>query len=504
MRILLSSLLVLLLLAPAPGEAAPVDARVGQTRAAYLKAGTPLRAQPNALGAATATLASGTQVRIEEVKLPWLRVTALDGSSTGWLRAFETVEPAALTPNPQAVRISADGRGVTSRDVAAAGRQLDAGTERGYRRTRADLDAAYQWVDQMEAATSALDPAACIEFILQGRLGRQGRDYARPALLPPSGRSKSGRRRTQPGTRPRGKSPLGGFGGLIEKVGGGVGGDIGKVLRSKEAKAAGDVVEGLSERKRQLSNKFTAQQEYYLGRAVSAYAIAKFGIDPDPNRRAYVRQVGDAIVRLSKRLPRTFGGYHFDVLDCDDVNGVSGPGGFVLLTRGAVMACRTEAELAGLLCHELAHVTRGHGERVLRKSKSMEPMLAGITRGLSRVAGVEGGMQARLVEFFGKAATDMSRTAVETGYGRDLEFDADAEGTNILFDVYYEQDALQKFLMRMPAHQHGHAGTHAPPQARAGALTGLIARWAAFPVDAQASTLRSQRFQAHTGIASPR
>ena len=496
-------------LAPlALADAAPLDARVGQTRAVYKRAGTPLRAQPNALAAATATLPAGTQVRIDEVAIPWLRVTVVGGAGgTGYLRALETVEVSALAPNRQAVRIGG-ATGVSSRDVSAAGRQLDAGTEMGYRRSRAGLNAAYRLVDMIETATKALEPTVSMEFIVEGRLGRRGRDFARPAMLPPTQR-RARRRSTQPRPRPtrpqpRNNNPLGQLGGLLDRVGGGVGRDIGNVLRSKEVQALGDVAAGLQEHQRQLSERFTPEQEYYLGRAVAAYAIAKYGLDPDQSRRRYVQEVGDAIVRLTRMAPANYGGYHFDVLNSDEINGVSGPGGFVLVTRGAVNACRSEAELAGLLCHELAHVLKKHGERVLRKGKAFPSILGGITAGAGRIAGVQGGIEQRLVQFFSQAVSEMSRTAVETGYGRNLEFEADTVGTQLLFDVYYEHDALQRFLARMPPHQHGHAGTHAPPQVRANALAGVIARWTQHPVDETSTQARATRFQARMGITAHR
>ncbi len=101
-----------------------------------------------------------------------------------------------------------------------------------------------------------------------------------------------------------------------------------------------------------------------------------YGLDPDEGMQQYVRAVGAALVELSDRVPATYGGWHFAVLDTDIANGICGPGGFVLVTRGAVKRCRDEEELAGILAHEIAHVSLRHGEAILRSG----PGLAGVDR----------------------------------------------------------------------------------------------------------------------------
>ncbi|HVG94881.1 MAG TPA: hypothetical protein VND21_10575 [Planctomycetota bacterium] len=83
-----------LLLAISPAEGGPQDTRVGETRVLYNKAGTTIRATATATGAAVATLAAGTQVRVLEVTLPWVRVSATPAGGAaveGWLRAYEAV-----------------------------------------------------------------------------------------------------------------------------------------------------------------------------------------------------------------------------------------------------------------------------------------------------------------------------------------------------------------------------------------------------------------------------
>ena len=125
--------------------------------------------------------------------------------------------------------------------------------------------------------------------------------------------------------------------------------------------AAGDViaaaVTGITDTYEQMNVKFSPEQEYYLGRGVAAHAIATYGLDPDEGTQAYVRKIGAALVEAAPRIRSTYGGYHFAVLNSPTPNGMSGPGGYVLITRGALDLARSEDEVAAVLAHEIAHVS---------------------------------------------------------------------------------------------------------------------------------------------------
>ena len=485
---LLVALFVLVAWAPS-APASPRDTKVGDVRAVYSKSGVSLREKPSALGKALSTLPFGTRVRVLETKLPWMRVQTIPSggraSESGWMKAFETVELSALSQAapPAHTTYSGSVGAVNARDVSAAGRQLDAGTERRFRASRKDLARAYQLVDAMEQATIQMDPAASIEFIFEGDLGRKGRDYALPGRVAAQPVSRSDRRKKA--------------GGLFGKVAGGVAGEL---LGKDAGRIVGAVAEYGTNYVNDLKKKFTPQQEYFLGRAVAAEAIAKYGVDKDPKRRAYVRQVGDALVRLSSRLPANFGGYHFEVLDSDDINGVSGPGGFVLITRGAVEAAQSEAELAGVLAHELAHSRLQHGERLLRQSNKFPSLMGNLAGAAAKGAGQEQ-MAQQLAQFFTEAVKQVSSNAINHGYGRNMEFEADREGTHMLFDVFYDQNAIKSFLlhMREGAHAHSHSATHASPVMRAGALDPVINAYPPFAPSEKTKAAREGRFKVRMG-----
>ena len=77
------------------------------------------------------------------------------------------------------------------------------------------------------------------------------------------------------------------------------------------------------------------------------------------------------MLTLSKTsdLPETFGGYHFLILDSDEINAFAAPGGFIFVTRGLLRCCKHEDAAAAVLAHEIGHVELRHGLQAIKKSR---------------------------------------------------------------------------------------------------------------------------------------
>ena len=174
----------------------------------------------------------------------------------------------------------------------------------------------------------------------------------------------------------------------------------------------------------------TEADEIRLGQAVSEKVRARYGVVQDPAVHRYVTLVGAALATSSKRpgLPWTF-----IVLDTDGVNAFATPGGFIHITRGALGLLSNEAELAGVLAHEITHVTEKHTIKALQKSKGLQ-MAANETLGDSAVFN-------RFVE----QGTEL----VLAGFGRDEELESDREGLKLANAVGYEPSGLGVFLQRL-------------------------------------------------------
>jgi len=244
--------------------------------------------------------------------------------------------------------------------------------------------------------------------------------------------------------------------------------------------AAGDViaaaVTGITDTYEQMNVKFSPEQEYYLGRGVAAHAIATYGLDPDEGTQAYVRKIGAALVEAAPRIRSTYGGYHFAVLNSPTPNGMSGPGGYVLITRGALDLARSEDEVAAVLAHEIAHVSLQHGEAVIRAGNTWKSQFGA----LGRVVGAAGGggkFESTMATIFADVTTGFARQLSDQGYGSELEFKADLEGTYILYEAGYDATSIQKYLQALPDRPTTAWQAHPESAARSQRLAAAAAQW---------------------------
>jgi len=238
----------------------------------------------------------------------------------------------------------------------------------------------------------------------------------------------------------------------------------------------------------------TPEQEYYIGRAVAASILSDYPpLDAAP-LNAYVNSLGQTLAMASD-LPETFGGYHFLVLDSDELNAFAAPGGLILVCRGLVTMCETEDELAAVLAHEVAHVQHRDGLRAIKTSR-----LTGALTTLS-VEGARhlGGEQLReLADEFDGSIQDVTGTLVNSGYARSQEHEADRAAREILARVGYDPSALNRMLQVMEARWDpkgpGFARTHPSPSDRLARIGGEATG------DAEVVDARQERFARALGL----
>ena len=175
--------------------------------------------------------------------------------------------------------------------------------------------------------------------------------------------------------------------------------------------------------------QMTDAEEQELGKQVSEKIRTRYGVVQDAAVHRYISLVGTALAQGSTRpsLPWTF-----VVLDTDGVNAFAAPGGFVHITRGALALIKNEAELAGVLGHEIIHVTEKHTIRAIQKSKAVQMGAAETLSGSSA-----------LME---KAVTATYDNIVERGFGRAEENESDENGVALANKTGYAPNGLVTFL----------------------------------------------------------
>ncbi|MBC3807739.1 M48 family metalloprotease [Undibacterium seohonense] len=119
----------------------------------------------------------------------------------------------------------------------------------------------------------------------------------------------------------------------------------------------------------------TEAEEIELGEGIASNLLGLAPLHTDREVQRYVNSIGRWISMHSERpdLPWTFA-----VLDSDNVNAFAAPGGYVVLTKGMLLRMTSEAELAGVLAHEIAHVLRKHHLNAMQKASAMSALRDGL------------------------------------------------------------------------------------------------------------------------------
>ena len=169
----------------------------------------------------------------------------------------------------------------------------------------------------------------------------------------------------------------------------------------------------------------TEQDEQAVGAEQHQQVLADYGVLEDAGLQAYVNSVGQRLARNSQRpnLP-----WHFTVLDSPDVNAFALPGGYVYVTRGIMAYMESEADLAGVIGHEIGHVTARHGAQ-----RATRQQAAGIGVLVATVAGAV--LESQGIAGAGNVASQVSQNVAAgyiASYSREQELQADKLGADYL------------------------------------------------------------------------
>lgn len=198
--------------------------------------------------------------------------------------------------------------------------------------------------------------------------------------------------------------------------------DLSKIMDSVSRNAG-----QLWEQRDALLGKIDEDQERELGRAAVAVLLGAAPLLDDQVVQNYVGRVGLWIAQQSERPDLD---WRFAVLDEDTINAFAAPGGFVMISRGLLAALRNEAELAGVLAHEIAHVlARHHVHAIASKARA---------NALLQIAKESSGQSGALPE----ALLSASKNLYASGLDRGDELDADRAGVVLAARAGYDPSAL--------------------------------------------------------------
>lgn len=199
--------------------------------------------------------------------------------------------------------------------------------------------------------------------------------------------------------------------------------------------------------------------EIRIGQGVASNLLGAAPLAADMRMQKYVNQLGRWLALQTERPDLN---WHFGVLDSPNVNAFATPGGYIFITKGLLLKLRNEAELAGVLAHEIAHVLRRHHLNAIQKGAQ-----TGIAADVLSLATQNNQHSAALDKVI-NAGTEL----YARGLDKDDEFEADRMGVIIAARAGYDPYALPAVLQTLEAMNPQDSGlalmfkTHPTPASR--------------------------------------
>ncbi|WP_430474198.1 M48 family metalloprotease [Thalassospira lucentensis] len=186
-------------------------------------------------------------------------------------------------------------------------------------------------------------------------------------------------------------------------------------------------------------DSFTAfmspDEEKQIGSQEHPKMVKEFGGNyTEKDLPAYVTEIGEKLVAVSEAPDQKF---TFTILDSPVVNAFALPGGYVYITRGLAALATNEAELAGVLAHEIGHVVARHSAQRYSRGVLTQILAGGLSVAIGNGAG----------ELIGTGAS-----AYLKSFSREHEFEADMLGVRYITRAGYDPDAMATFLEKLRAH----------------------------------------------------
>jgi len=186
-------------------------------------------------------------------------------------------------------------------------------------------------------------------------------------------------------------------------------------------------------------NIFSPADDVQYGRMVAQDAERKLPMLNDPRVDDYLNRLGK---RLAAKAPGEDFPYQFKCVNDPSINAFALPGGFLYIHRGVIEAAENEAQLAGVIGHEIGHVALRHGTNQATKAYIAQVPLA-----------IFGGMVGSnsLGAVMARLGAEFTAGSFLLKFSRDAERQADIIGTQILFDSEYDARAMAQFFEKLQA-----------------------------------------------------
>jgi len=215
-------------------------------------------------------------------------------------------------------------------------------------------------------------------------------------------------------------------------------------------------------------NLFSARQDVQLGKERAAQVDSEFPLLADAPSTRYLNSLGRRLAAFSPNNNPAYA-WTFKIIDSADINAFALPGGYVYVNRGALEAAEDEAQLAGVLAHEIGHVVMRHGTHEASQALLAHPLAI-----LESIFGPTGSLTDQLEQM------GLGMNAILLKNSRSAESQADEVGMYILYQAGYDPRAMAEFFTmvgkRYPQRTAQFFADHPDPEDRIKAVALAIPR----------------------------
>ncbi len=233
------------------------------------------------------------------------------------------------------------------------------------------------------------------------------------------------------------------------------------------------------------------QQQEQIGRKAMGEVYRRMPVLPDSSPETqYVRQLGQKLVAVIP--PQYSWPYEFHVIPQKNINAFALPGGPIFINLGSIVAADNEAELAGVMAHEMSHVYMQHSIKQMKKTQ--------LTQGIAGVLGAMLGSVGGAAGALGQMGAGIAGGVLTMKYSRADETQADAVGAIIMYKASYDPRYLARFFQKLASMSSGRPqflSDHPDPGNRTQAIEEEVRSWPSrdFVNDSQAFVQAKQKAQ---------
>jgi len=170
----------------------------------------------------------------------------------------------------------------------------------------------------------------------------------------------------------------------------------------------------------------TTQKEISIGKSLSKRLEDHFGLVNDLDEQLRLEKIGENLSNVSSRQEII---YHFDILEEDEPNAVSLPGGYVYINKGLFDKLETDAQIASVVAHEMAHIEARHSIHRLQKALGYTALMAIVSSNT-----------------IDKSRVNRAINELFLNFSREDEFEADRLALRYLFESGYDPHAMLEVL----------------------------------------------------------